>query len=173
MWVSGGFGGVGRYGERGGTEGTTATESLDVSVTLPVSTMTHLHADCQGVVCSGVAPHHPPPVPPPPISLSQTTALFERKQKQHEEQGPERPSLPSENSLSHHPPLLSAQTTAVHEPRCNWKNLGGGRGVKRRDGAENKRQTEQCTLHLTSREEKKILHNLLHKPLLTLNQQNI
>lgn len=41
-------------------------------------------------------------------------------------------SLPSINSLSHHPPLPCAQTTAVHE-QCNWKSLGEEVKSKTRD----------------------------------------
>lgn len=101
----------------GGTKGTTATESLDVSVTLPVSTMTHWHAYCFG--CSPALPL------PSQRLLSQTTALFERIQKQTTCRGGprEKQNHRPVNLLSRRPPLLSAQMVAAREPRCYWKNL--------------------------------------------------
>lgn len=100
-----------------GTKGTTATESLDVSVTLPVPTMTHWHAHCSDVA-----------LPLPLLSqrlLSQTTALFERIQKQTTRRGGPRENHHHSNLLCRHPPPPSARMVAAREPRRCWRNLVG------------------------------------------------
>lgn len=67
----------------GGTKGMTATESLDVSVTLPVSTMTHWHADCSDVA----RPSHSRLKA---LSLKPQRCLRGYRSKQHEEEAQER-----------------------------------------------------------------------------------
>lgn len=67
----------------GGTKGTTATESLDVSVTLPVSTMTHWHADCSDVALPSHSRLRA-------SSLKPQRCLRGYRSKQHEEEAQER-----------------------------------------------------------------------------------
>lgn len=126
MWVSGGTQ-SGVWGKEE-TKGTTATESLDVSVTLPVSTMTHWHADCSDVAL----PSHSRPKA---SSLKPQRCLRGLQKQTTWRGGPrEKQNHHHNNSLSHHPPLLSAQTAAAREPWCYWKNLVGWSGETKQKG---------------------------------------
>lgn len=153
MWppgvsVWGEDGGVGWWrgcvGGGWGAEGKTATDS-SMCLSLCLSPWWHTRMPMRRV--STVQVRHDQPGRTPHgalLTFSQARALLvEGETGAIERGGPqsERMKRPPKNSLSHHPPLPSAQTTAVHEP-CYWRSLGvevkGGRQGKETRRRKNK-----------------------------------
>lgn len=129
-----------------GTEGKAAIELRDCPACRHGNTLSQkdcsdmpvLRGAVQDVICSVATPLWQIALqtcltPPLQDGLSSNQALVEQKQKQRSEEVPKRTHLLSQNSLSHHPPLPSAQMTAAHE-LCNSRNLKrrGARGGKKR-----------------------------------------